>query len=893
VAGPDCSPDCRLFSRGVGFVPSEGHGNKGVMLLGEAPGKVEAKRSEPFRGPAGLMLANLLHRLGLMRDDFLIANRTCCQPPRDWMENAPWEDSAVESCRPFFSQTLRDNPQIKVIMPLGNSALHYLLNQKGIGNFHGSINQVHWTVDSELGVADRRSYWVVPSFHPSYLMRGNWSEIQTARFDFQQAVKLATENEFTRRPTDYIEQPSFTIAEEWRQGYEDALLEDPSITLAADIETPMSAKLDEDDAENSASFQIDRISFAYEETKAITMPWEGRYIAVAKQLLAADGELVFWNGDRFDVPRLEAAGAPCTHTIDAQEGWHFLYPDLPKKLGYVSTFFTDIPPWKHLSGAQPEFYSCVDSDALLRIWGAVKKQIKDGGRWPSFQRDIVEVNKRTARMSANGIAINEPLRVQMVEDQREFKENAGGKVQELIPLDFKPVKPPKGYKRPQPELRCKAGHKITEVCDLCRATLGCEPGLAEAAGMRQIEIEQEIVEEGKTEVRKFLRWARVQDFNLNSPKQMLEYIGWKHGSKAVPKNKKTGKDTIERDQLERLARKTSDPVLMLAVEASEVQSRISHLDGWAPGSDGKVHGVFTNNPATFRFSSKNPNLQNFPSRNGAAQKMRQIVIPGPGYHWLVGRDYRGIEAIQVGIYAADEDYIRLAVRGVHAYLAMDMLGHTIDLGMSDADLDLAIEDARQQTKGELVSGGSQSLYDAAKRTVHGTNYGMSPTMMMRTYPEVFPSVKVATAAQERYFDLFPKVKQWQHDVVDRAHLDARLVNDFGYVRWFWFVKKPTKRKGKWGWERGEDAKAAIATLPQSSAAVIMRQAIGSPQAQRLLQSGRLFLTIHDELIARAEEKKLNWVDYTLKEAMEFPVAQQGGRVFRTTGKRGVNWGEMR
>jgi len=204
VAGPDCSPDCRLFSRGVGFVPSEGHGNKGVMLLGEAPGKVEAKRSEPFRGPAGLMLANLLHRLGLMRDDFLIANRTCCQPPRDWMENAPWEDSAVESCRPFFSQTLRDNPQIKVIMPLGNSALHYLLNQKGIGNFHGSINQVHWTVDSELGVADRRSYWVVPSFHPSYLMRGNWSEIQTARFDFQQAVKLATENEFTRNPPSLL-----------------------------------------------------------------------------------------------------------------------------------------------------------------------------------------------------------------------------------------------------------------------------------------------------------------------------------------------------------------------------------------------------------------------------------------------------------------------------------------------------------------------------------------------------------------------------------------------------------------------------------------------------------------------------------------------------------------
>ena len=200
MAGPNCSEDCKLLSRGTGFVPAQGKGAKGVMLLGEAPGKVEAKKSEPFRGPAGLMLANLLHRLGLKRDDFLIANRTCCQPPRDWMENAPWEDSAIESCRPFFNHTLRDNPHIKVIMPLGNSALHYLLKHKGIGNFHGSVQQVYLTVDNARGVPDRRPYWVVPSFHPSYLMRGNWSEIQTDRFDFQQAVQVATENDFQRRP---------------------------------------------------------------------------------------------------------------------------------------------------------------------------------------------------------------------------------------------------------------------------------------------------------------------------------------------------------------------------------------------------------------------------------------------------------------------------------------------------------------------------------------------------------------------------------------------------------------------------------------------------------------------------------------------------------------------
>ena len=534
----------------------------------------------------------------------------------------------------------------------------------------------------------------------------------------------------------------------------------------------------------------------------------------------------------------------------------------------MAPFFTDIAPWKHLSGSQPEFYSCVDSDALWRIWAAIKKAIKVGGRWASFQAEILDINKRTAQMSKNGIAVDNPLRLSMVGEQRGFKEKAAVDVQSLIPLEFKPTKPPKGYKQPQPAFRCGEGHKLKETCPKCVDSQGWDAvKLAADGGYRQIEVEDLMVLEGSQEVHKFVRWAKVQDFNLNSPKQLLAYLSWKHGKSAVPKNKKTGEPSTERDQLERLARKTGDPVLLLAVQASEIQSRISHLEGWAPVGDGLIHPTYTNNPATFRFSGKNPNPQNFPARNDEFQRMRQMVVPGVGYKWLVGRDYSGIEAIQVGHYAGDEDYIRLAVRGVHAYLAMDMLNLTLDLNMSDGDLDLAISEAKRVTKAQQVKGAQQSLYDAAKRTVHGTNYGMSPHMLMRSYPEVFPKLKDAKDAQARYFDLFPKVKLWQDSVVERAHKDARLVNDFGYVRWFWFVKKPFKRKGKWVWDRAEDAKAAIATLPQGSAAVIMRRAIGTEAAQRLLDSGRLFLTIHDELIARAEGNKVNWVDQTLVEAM--------------------------
>ena len=927
MSGPSCPPSCTLYAKGTGFALTDGTGSNGVLLVGEALGEAEARMSKPFCGDAGLMLGQVLRRLGYKREHFLIANRTCCRPPQNWMENAPWEAEAVESCRPFFDETLRRNPQIKVLVPMGNSAMHYLLGQKGVGNFHGCIQ---WHPGHEK--------WVVPTFHPSYLMRGNWSEIQTARFDLQRAVELARNPQHTIRPCTYLEHPSHTQALEFLAAYHEALQGNPSLVLAADIETPMSAKLDEDDAEESESYQIERISFAFRECEAITMPWEGQYVEVAKELLVSDGETTFWNGDRFDLPRLQAVGCTVTRTLDSQELFHFIYPDLPKKLGYCAPFFIeDCEPWKHLSAANPTFYSCRDSDYLLRIHNALVVKVKAAGRWASFEREIMECNRRTAQMSRNGIAINEPVRVEMVATEEAAAAHVHIEVQDLVPRELKPVHPKGGYKRPSPEGRCLAGHKLALTCEQCAATQGWSPEHLQAEGLRQIEVDEMAVIEGRQQVAKFLRWAKVDTFNLNSSKQMISYIEWKHGKKAVPKAKKTGKDTIERDQLERLAKKSGDPVLLLAIQSSIIGSKINYLNQWTPGSAGLVHCTFTNNPATFRFSSKKPNTQNFPGRTEEFKKMRRIVVPGKGYQWLVSRDYSSIEPIQVGLYSGDAAYLRVAIYGAHAYLASFMQGRPIHLnGRADSDLAAELAEVKQRTKKEILPGAQWSVYDCAKRLMNGSNNGMSDTMMNASYPEAFPTRKHAWATQQLLFTQFPKVYvTWRKALVDRAHREALLVNDFGYPRWLWFVKSPKKGEmtkqfqwtaeggrcfeafnwtwifanidkavkqvslkhpeasGGWRWEWTDEAKIAMTTLQQSSAAILMRRALASKEAEELANSGKLFLTIHDELIARAvDEDDAEQVSEQLRLAMEFAVPEQGGRVFRTAAKQGRDWSEV-
>jgi len=860
MAGPGCPPACDLYNKGDGFALPTGTGKNGVMLLGEALGTAEAKQGRPFVGPAGIMLGVLLHRLGLDRDDFLVANVVNCRPPRDWLEGAPWQEDAIEHCRPYFEQTLADNPQIKVIVPMGNVALYYLLGQKGIANFHGTVHRHH-----------RLNKWIVPTFHPAHLMRGNFEMIQVGRFDIEKACEVREwdghEKLFDSEPTDYILQPSATVAQEYLRDYLQALANDPTTTLASDIETPRQPA-DEDATEDKVDelpMKIERISFSYRAGHAITMPWEGQYVDVARKMLAAAGSLVFWNGDRFDIPRLEAENAACNNTVDAQEGWHFLYPDLPKKLGFVSPFFTKIKPWKHLKGVEEPFYSCVDSDSLLQIWQAIQVKIKAAGRWDTFQKDIVEINHRTRQMSANGIAIDNKDRLTQIEIIEGRQAIIVSEVQDLVPNTLKNIHPKRGYKNTP----------------------------ADVTGMRQVKIEDVVLEEGKQLVKEFTRWAKIVDFNLNSHQQLLKYIEFKHGQSAVPKHKRTGTPSAEGDQIERLAKKTSDPVLIMAVESKKLQSKVGHLTGWKPQSDGLIHTTFTNNPATFRFSAKRPNVHNLPGRTEEYQRIRQMVIPGAGYKWLVSRDYNGAEPIQVGHYAGDSDYIRLAERGIHAYLGLYFLGEQPDIPTSDSQLDELIREAKIRTKAKRVPGGYTSTYAAAKRTVNGLNNGMTAHLMQVNYPEVFPARKDALRAARMYFDLFPKIKKWQDNLVDRAHREAHLVNDFGYVRWFWYVKKPIKRGGKWVWVRAEDAKKVLANQQQSSAAIIMRRAMSSNDAKYLLDQGQLFLTVHDELIARAkDDQDAAAVSIYLRQAMEFPVVEQGGKIFKTSVKQGVNWGEM-
>ena len=152
VAACTACPLCRSRRR---TVPGVGDRDADWLFVGEGPGAEEDARGEPFVGQAGKLLDAMLAALGMRRGDRVyIANVVKCRPPG----NRNPEPDEIEACSPFLqAQIAAIGPT--VIVALGKFAAQTLLQtETPISRLRGQFHS--------LG-----SVAVMPTFHPSYLLR--------------------------------------------------------------------------------------------------------------------------------------------------------------------------------------------------------------------------------------------------------------------------------------------------------------------------------------------------------------------------------------------------------------------------------------------------------------------------------------------------------------------------------------------------------------------------------------------------------------------------------------------------------------------------------------------------------------------------------------------------
>jgi DNA polymerase len=146
---------CKLHGQGrKQIVFGVGNPAADIMFVGEAPGADEDTQGIPFVGRAGQLLTKMIEAMGLRRDEVYIANVLKCRPPA----NRDPEPDEVGSCEPFLFQQIA-SVQPKVIIALGAFAARALLKtQDPISRMRGRVY-------------DYRGAQLIPTFHPSFLLR--------------------------------------------------------------------------------------------------------------------------------------------------------------------------------------------------------------------------------------------------------------------------------------------------------------------------------------------------------------------------------------------------------------------------------------------------------------------------------------------------------------------------------------------------------------------------------------------------------------------------------------------------------------------------------------------------------------------------------------------------
>lgn len=155
---------CNLASTRTQVVFGTGAQDAEILFVGEGPGQQEDLQGEPFVGPAGKFLDDMLSIIGLGRHNCYIANIVKCRPP----QNRDPMQTEQEACIPWLRmQTKLLRP--KIIVCLGRIAAMKLIRE----DFKITKEHGQWF--------EKGGIWFFAMYHPSALLRDESKRPDTFR----------------------------------------------------------------------------------------------------------------------------------------------------------------------------------------------------------------------------------------------------------------------------------------------------------------------------------------------------------------------------------------------------------------------------------------------------------------------------------------------------------------------------------------------------------------------------------------------------------------------------------------------------------------------------------------------------------------------------------------
>ncbi|MDD3694055.1 MAG: DNA polymerase [Candidatus Pacebacteria bacterium] len=363
-----------------------------------------------------------------------------------------------------------------------------------------------------------------------------------------------------------------------------------------------------------------------------------------------------------------------------------------------------------------------------------------------------------------------------------------------------------------------------------------------------------------------------EPFNIKSPKQLSKVL---FEDLALPtkgiKKLQSGSYSTNVDTLEKLAE--AHPIIPLLVEFREFEKLLSTYIEVIPtmvAEDKRLHAEFLQNgTSTGRFSSRNPNLQNIPTRTENGQKIRQGFVAEKGYSFI-SFDYSQIELRCLALLSGDKALTKIFKEhdDIHSGVAA-LIG------------------------GVPINEVTKEMRRKAKIINFGILYGMGINSLKK---EMDVSREEAESFYYGFFDQFPDATKYLEDAKELARKRGYTETFFGRRRQFKNINS------KLPFIRAMAERMALnAPIQGTSADMIKLAMIHIHQwleEQHLLENIRLVLQIHDEIIYEVEDSLCSQFEQKAQEIMENVLEISYKKVksevpFVVKSSVGKNWGELK
>jgi uracil-DNA glycosylase family 4 len=137
-----------------------GNADSEIVFIGEAPGKNEDIKGEPFVGAAGKFLNEMLEMIDLKREDIYITNIVKYRPPG----NRDPEPDEKKAFLPYLQSQL-EVIQPKIVVTLGRHSMNCFLPDLQISKVHGQPKRVRLALKKDA--SDSLQVVILPLFHPA------------------------------------------------------------------------------------------------------------------------------------------------------------------------------------------------------------------------------------------------------------------------------------------------------------------------------------------------------------------------------------------------------------------------------------------------------------------------------------------------------------------------------------------------------------------------------------------------------------------------------------------------------------------------------------------------------------------------------------------------------